>query len=229
MDPVRGIPHTIWHEDLRLEKVMRDIIERANPDRWVETGTHMGWTSLWVAETAPHLPIYTVEVDSTYFQHSAENLENYPQVSIRQGHSPEFLQRLMPLLKTGVSLFWLDAHWYPPVPLRDECRVISQLDKYICVIDDFFCWEPYFHGDTFFSIYPASGEATLNSLAYVADILGTECYRPSYQQGVGGKGYGIFIKGIPFTPDPELTKLETLSIAEIQERENLYLKENVVR
>ncbi len=211
-DPRIQISSIVWHRDPNLENLVRHLIETVKPDRWIETGTHMGWTSLWLADNYPDLPIYTTEIDANYYEMSKGNLDPYPQVSLTPGKSIDFLTKLMPLLQKGTSVFWLDAHWWPPIPLRDECKkIVNSLDRYICLLDDFSCWDPDFSGDTY--------EGRLNDLSYVSDILGEKCYRPDYKaQEEGYKGYGLFMKNVEYTPPSEIMKLETLPVSEIHDR-----------
>lgn len=192
-DPRIQHPYTIWHDDPNLEAFVRDLIEKLRPARWVETGTHMGWTSMWLAKNFPWLPIYTVEVDEDYYTKSKDNLDPYPQVSLWHGSSPRFLRKLLPLLQEGLSVFWLDAHWWPPVPLKEECEIVASLSKYICLIDDFECKNPDFDGDVF--------DGVPNNLAYVGrEIDQRSCFRPNYQAKSGYKGYGLFMKAVAYTP-----------------------------
>lgn len=202
--------HIIWHEDPNLEKFVRHLIDTVKPDRWIETGTHMGWTSAWVAENYPHLPVYTIEVDPEFYQKSKENLAQWPQVHVALGSSPDFLEAMRPMLSTGVSIFWLDAHWWPPVPLRRECKFVASLEKYVCLLDDFSCWDPDFSGDTFYGRAPNGGSAHLNDLYYVGPEMGYSCWRPNYKAQPGYKGYGLFLKGVEYSPPADIMKFETL-------------------
>lgn len=211
-DPRTQLNYTIWHNDPNLERFIRHIIETVKPDRWVETGTHMGWTSAWVATHYPDLPLYTVEVDPEFHRKSVENLAQWPQVHVAHGSSPEFLERLLPMLRTGTTIFWLDAHWWPPVPLRRECKIVASLDRYVALLDDFSCWDPDFSGDTFYGRAPSGGSAHLNDLYYVGPEMGYSCWRPSYQPQPGYKGVGLFLKDVEYTPPPELMRPDTILI-----------------
>lgn len=238
------IPFTIWHNDDRLIRVVRHIIEVFKPDRWVETGTHMGWTSAWIAENYPHLPIYTVEVMPEYYRKSVENLAAYPNVYPSFGNSVDFMKKLQPIFNRGLSVFWLDAHWWPPVPLREECKVVASLDKYVCIIDDFGCWDPFFEGDVFMK-EPVSNVhdvlmtskpkddgtiSLVNDLSFVADILGKKCLRPTYAWKAGMKGYGIFSKNEDRELFPlDILKAENLGVEEIRTRSDEYLKKEGVQ
>ena len=199
-------PQALWHADPNFEAVMRDLLAQTRPARIVETGTHMGWTADWFARELPSTPLHTVELDPDYHRLSKENLAEHANVECHLGSSPEFLASTFPWLLCDLTFFWLDAHWWQPVPLREECRIISEnLDRYVVVVDDFECRDPDFEGD--------GGEATFGfkmcNLAYVAEWLGPRCWRPNYPAKPGAKGYGIFCRGVEYRPHA-LVKLDTL-------------------
>lgn len=198
---------SLWHADPKLEQFVIDLFEKTKPAQFVETGSHMGWTSAWIAERFPHLPVYTVEVTEHYYHLARENLAPYPNASVSHDSSPDFLKKLFPLLSVGAAptIFWLDAHWYPPVPLRKECEIVAQLDRYICLLDDFFCYDPDFNGDIF--DLPNTNER--NCLQYVEDILGPKCWRPNYPAPTNAKGYGLFLKNVKYEP-PSFMKEDVL-------------------
>lgn len=211
-DPRTQLNHIIWHNDARLEAFTKKLIGDLKPDRIVETGTHMGWTTMWFAENFPTTKIYTVEVDADFYKRSGENLQQYGDRIVRaHDHSPNFLEKHLAEFREGLTLFWLDAHWWPPVPLRHECEVVAKLDKYVALLDDFSVWEPDFSGDTFFTIAPSSGDAYLNDLSYVSDKLGELYWRPDWEQPKDGKGVGLFLKGVDYDPTPDMKK-ETLDM-----------------
>jgi len=202
-DPRINASYTVWHEDPNLEALVNHIMETLKPDRFVETGTHMGWTCMYMAKRYPSLPIRSVEIDGEYFSKSVHNCKPHPNVMVFHMSSPDFLNMIyFDVLKRGLTLFWLDAHWWTPVPLRAECRIIAALDKYVVLIDDFASKNPDFGGDVF-----SDGE---NNLAYVADILGRRCYVPNYPSlPPYHKGYGLFLKGVDYKP-PETMREEKI-------------------
>lgn len=205
-EPILYDPRTdgrpvIWHKDPNCENLVKHIMESLKPDRFVETGTHMGWTDMWMAQHYPSLPIYTVEIDAQYYGVAVHNCKPYPNVKLYHMSSPDFLRLIYDELKKGLTFFFLDAHFWQYVPLRDECKVIVTLDKYVILVDDFACKNPDFGGDTF------SGKFA-NNIEYLADILGKRHYRPDYEAlPPYHKGYGLFIKGVDYTP-PESMKEE---------------------
>lgn len=196
----------LWHGDSRFADFMHHLISTMKPSRFVETGTHLGWTCGWVAENFPELPVRSVEKRDEFFQMASENMAEYPSVSLEKGDSRDFIRRQCDELRSlpGVPLFWLDAHWNDS-PLRDECRAVASLERYVCVIDDFECLNPLFGGDIFDE---PQGRVT-NNIQYVSDILGRRYWRPDYEPQTGFKGYGLFLKGVDYQP-PAMLREETI-------------------
>ena len=199
----------LWHADPTLERFIRHTIAAVKPDCFVETGTFMGWTSGWLAENYPEIQVHTVEIDDDFYQRSGENLAPFPNVRRAHDHSVNFLWKLLPELRGKLSLFWLDAHWYPPPPLREECRIVATLDRYVCLLDDFQCYAPDFNGDIFYSMGQTKGDAYKNDLSYTASEFGAAShYRPNYQPRPGFNGVGCFIKGVDYVPPLEFMRPE---------------------
>jgi len=196
----------IWHKDPNCENLVRHIMATLKPDRFVETGTHMGWTDMWMAEQYPSLPIYTVEIDNQYYATAVHNCKRYPHIKLYHMSSPDFLRLIYDELKKGLTFFSLDAHWWQHVPLRDECKVIVTLDKYVALLDDFAVKNPDFGGDSFEGTPEKPGIE--NNIDYVADIMGRRHWRPNYEAlPPYHKGYGLFIKGVEYKP-PETMREE---------------------
>lgn len=207
-DPRTRLNKITWHEDPELVRFFEDVVDVVKPDVFVETGSHMGWTAGWVAERYPSLEVVTVEVDVEFHRKAKENLEPYGNARAVFGDSAEFLRGFVPSLEGKLPLFWLDAHWWPPVPLRDECGAVATLPRYVCLLDDFSCWEPDFSGDTFYTTGPTGGPAYLNDVSYVCQHLGGRYFRPAWQPRAGSKGVGLFVKGVDYVPPLELMKPE---------------------
>lgn len=219
-DPRTQLRYLVWHDDPPLERLVRHIVEAVKPYAFVETGTHLGWTSMWFGRNYSNIQIETVDVDKSFSDKARENLAQFPSARVVHGDSRDFMKEIVggylkdlehesPLLNR-VPLFWLDAHWWPPVPLKEECAEVAKLPRYVCMIDDFSCWEPDFSGDTFYSIAPSSGDAYLNDISYVAAELGEVYYRPCWEPRPGSKGVGIFIKGVDYVPPADLMRRETM-------------------
>jgi hypothetical protein len=188
------------------------VIETVKPTCWVETGTHMGWTCMWLAERWPKLPIYTVERDDDFFRRASENLLAYPQVKICHNDSRSFLWDMAPLLQHQRPIIFLDAHWEPPPPLKEECYIVSRLPRFVLLLDDFHCYQPDHPGDTFYSRGPTQGDAYKNDLSYTASELVRMPllhYRPNYAPEAGHNGVGMFVRGLDYGPPEKLMKRET--------------------
>ena len=185
VDPRTGVTaeEAVWHADKNMEDLVVDIVEKAKPGRWMETGTHLAWTSLWARQRFPSLWIYTVENNDEYFRLSGENLSDSQSVLRGHGDSREFLQAFAK--SEPLTLFWLDAHFWEDHPLRGECEIVSKLDRYIVLVDDFHCGDD-FPGD------PASPA--------MVESLGAKYWRPNYSYRHGFSGYALWTKGIEYTP-----------------------------
>lgn len=189
----------VWHDCREYERLVADIIERVKPTCWVETGTHMGWTCMWLAERYPELMIYTVERDDDFFQRASQNLAPYPNVKICHNDSRSFLWEMLHQLdEVETPIIFLDAHWNPPPPLKEECHAVSKLKGFVLLLDDFQCYQPDHSGDTFYSRASTQGQAYKNDFSYTASELQEAdiChYRPSFPPVDGHNGIGLFVRG----------------------------------
>jgi len=196
VDPKNGntAAKSVWHADPKMETLVLDIVEKVAPARFVETGTNMGWTVHWMAKWFPNLWIHTVENDEEYYRLARENMEEVDSFRIQRtlGDSREFLRSH--LLDDGLSFFWLDAHFWDDHPLEEECRIVSQLPRYVVLVDDFHCGED-FPGDP-------------KSPAMVTS-LGSKYWRPNYSYQHGYSGYALFLKGVDYVPPATMSKHES--------------------
>ena len=193
----------VWHQDPIFEAIVNKLITDLKPKRFVETGTYLAETTRYIARKYPWLQVHSVEIRLDFFERSAISCKFLTNVKLYCMSSPDFLKMIYDTLKDGLTVFWLDAHWWEYVPLRDECKIIATLDKYVAILDDFASNNPRFGGDVF-----AGGHE--NNLSYVADILGKKCCVPNYPSFPPyNKGYGIFIKGVDY-PCPEKMREETI-------------------
>ncbi len=125
---------------------------------------------------------------------------------------------MLPDLRNARPAFFLDAHLHPPHPLKEEARIVAELDRYVCLVDDFKCWSPDWNGDTLFSRpsldYTKSGvegggDPYHCDLSYVLTELGaTDHFRPTYEPQPGNNGVGLWVKGFDYVP-PSTWRSET--------------------
>jgi predicted O-methyltransferase YrrM len=140
--------------------------ERLCFDAYVETGTYIGNTTLFLAGCGK--PVYTDESDPQYYRKASELVSSYPLVHLFLDDSPRFLQQLLSeaIAPQDLVFFYLDAHWYAPLPLAEEIRQIATRHPYgIVMIDDM-----KVEGDDGYG-YDSNGDQEEISLAYLQSAL----------------------------------------------------------
>jgi hypothetical protein len=121
----------------RLRLVER-LISMLKPCGIVETGAFRATTTLWFSKF--RVPVYTVEINDRFHAFSRLKLLFAKNVRLYHGHSVSFLRGLYRdgRLGEGPVLFYLDAHWYGELPLRDELEIIfGHPIPAVVLIDDF--------------------------------------------------------------------------------------------
>jgi len=115
-----------------------DLIERADPQAIIETGTYRGTTTKFMAEHFQRA-IFTCEIVPRQFFQSQKKLAIYPQVSVVEADSRRFLEDILTQKADGTPLFiYLDAHWQEDLPLREELEIIlHHRQPSIIMVDDF--------------------------------------------------------------------------------------------
>lgn len=128
---------TGFHGNKILQNTIDVIIKQAGVTSFVETGTHYAATALYMAKKYS-IPILTCEIEDDCYNSCLNVLRPYTNVRLSKESSEKFIARI---IQEGVlgdaPLFFLDAHWYDYWPLPDEVGLISKLDKFIILIDDF--------------------------------------------------------------------------------------------
>jgi hypothetical protein len=116
------------------------LVARCAPTAIVETGTHFGATTKYLART--RLPVYSVEFDRRTYDLVKARLWRLRNVHLKRGDSRAALRVWLegPLRdRKGWSiLFYLDAHSVDSLPLGEEIGIIfDRCSKAIVMIDDF--------------------------------------------------------------------------------------------
>jgi hypothetical protein len=116
-----------------------DIVKKLGVEAIVETGTHRASTTAYMAR-ATGLPVYSCEVNPRLFAYSRRRLEALPNAAVTMQDSAVFLRstELDDRIRNRRVFFYLDAHWYERLPLKEELWAIlgSDIDP-IVMIDDF--------------------------------------------------------------------------------------------
>jgi hypothetical protein len=128
-----------FNGQLARKKMFCELLDAWRPDAIVETGTWLGNTTGYMAETSS-LPVYSAELRPRYFAIAKLRLGHLPQVTVVNADSRRFLENLALSgeLRDKRVLFYLDAHWYDDLPLNDELSIIGANWKdCIVIVDDF--------------------------------------------------------------------------------------------
>lgn len=119
---------------------VKNLIERFNLKYALETGTHHGNTTKFLASVFEK--VFTMELTDQYYQSSKNALEGLTNVTLVQGDTGKDLNVFLDQFPQGIrSLAYLDAHWYDFWPLLDEIKQIGArqdlINNCIIIIDDF--------------------------------------------------------------------------------------------
>ena len=121
------------------QRIFLSLIGKAGCEAVVETGTFMGTTTLFVA--CAGLPVYSVESDPRCHAYSALRLSRHKdRIHLYEGDSCVFLRSLSRdvAFPKGRVFFYLDAHSYGNLPLREELEIIfGAWSEPVVMIDDF--------------------------------------------------------------------------------------------
>ena len=120
-------------------EIFKAILDECHPIAIVETGTHLGSTTYFLAHSTTK-PVYTVECDAESYGFASERLRGCKNAFLEQGDSRSFLSKCVrkPNLQNGPVLFYLDAHWNEDLPLAEEIEIVfSALSESIVMVDDF--------------------------------------------------------------------------------------------
>jgi hypothetical protein len=146
-------------------------------DGFVETGSFLGETCLLVLQQTD-LPVWSCEVHEDHAAMAKRALREFAsRVTLTREDSRPFLEAVFRAHPGRRFLFYLDAHWWEDIPLRDELRLIlNQARSFVIVIDDFRVpHDPGFGFDTY-------GECALE-MEWIAPALEghrVDVWYPSY-------------------------------------------------
>lgn len=127
-----------FHGNRIHHRLIDSLIAQCGVTDFVETGTHYGASTKYMASRHPKLPMFTCELNEEYFQEAARRLAVFPNVTVAHESSEKFIARLIDQDDLGkVPLFYADSHWNNFWPLKDEVESIGQLPKFILMVDDF--------------------------------------------------------------------------------------------
>jgi hypothetical protein len=126
-------------QPLRCE-LFAALTAHVRPYAIVETGTYLGTTTEFLAETG--LPVYTVEAHPRNYGFARARLWRRRNVTLFHGDSRAVLQRLLADRRLNLPprtlFYYLDAHWNDDLPLGEEINIIfNSSSSGVVMVDDF--------------------------------------------------------------------------------------------
>ncbi len=196
---VTGKPYFFNRQRIRL-RVFREINIRIPFDNYIETGTYLGLTTHFLANTARMrgASVHSCEINDDYYIIASRTVGDMTNVHLHHGNSVDFLRSLSAKVSDAVNFVYLDAHWYKYLPLRDELAVIGNWPNTVVMIDDFkvpfdegFGWDKY-------------DEDSEICMRYIEGSIGSgTVYFPNYpaqQEGAGiARGFAVILMSERYT------------------------------
>jgi hypothetical protein len=140
---LRNTPREVWQGAFNnqegRQRIFRNLVTVCGFSAIVETGTFRGDTTQYMHEHT-QLPVYSVDVDPRSYSFARARLRRCMGIRLYCMDSVEFLKLLWAgglAPKAGV-FFYLDAHWYDRLPLKEEVGFIfDHWPDAVVMIDDF--------------------------------------------------------------------------------------------
>jgi hypothetical protein len=120
-------------------RIFEWVVDAQHPTYMVETGTHRGGTTAYMAERGG-VPVFGIEIDERRMTFARLRLRGQPTVTLLLGDSQVLLRRLLEggELPGGLGFYYLDAHWGEELPLANEIdMVFDRRPESLVMIDDF--------------------------------------------------------------------------------------------
>jgi hypothetical protein len=114
-----------FNGDTVLSNTIKDLVKSEGIKNIVETGTYRGYTTKYFGNLAKK--VYTIESNSKFYEFAKAKIDMPKNIYFYLGNSWEVLNRLViPNIKDGSTLFFLDAHWGNPCPTPLELDIIAK-------------------------------------------------------------------------------------------------------
>lgn len=161
------------------QALFREMVAKLRPYAIVETGTHLGTTAEFMAQTG--LPVYTIEANPRNYGFVRARFWRTYNMTLLCGDSRSALRKLLdgPLrdLACRTLFFYLDAHWNADLPLAEELEIVlSRHPAAIVIIDDF---EVPFNSGYGYDDYGSGKSLTANYIAPIVSRYQLQTFYPS--------------------------------------------------
>ena len=122
------------------QALFRALMRQLEPAAIVETGTYLGTTTAFLAETG--LPIFTIEANPRIYGYARAHLWRRRNVTLLHDDSRAALRTLfdgqLRDVTNRILFFYLDAHWNDDLPLLEELDIIfDRCQAAVVMVDDF--------------------------------------------------------------------------------------------
>lgn len=121
------------------QRIFDELVKVLNTDALIETGTCRGSTTEYLLKKM--LPVFTTEASPRFHAFAELRLKGQKNLHMYRMDSRDFIRTLLSneqLQSFKRPFFYLDAHWYEDLPLREEIDLIfSNLDDAVILVDDF--------------------------------------------------------------------------------------------
>jgi predicted O-methyltransferase YrrM len=155
------------------QALFREMVAKLHPYALVETGTYLGTTTEFMAQTG--LPVYTIEANPRSFGFVRVRFWRTYNITLICGDSRTALRKLLrDDLSSHTLFFYLDAHWNDDLPLAEEIDIVfGRCPMAVVMIDDFqvpsdpgYDYDDYGAGKALIPSYVASPIAAYNLQAF---------------------------------------------------------------
>src|SRR5690606_27811675 len=108
------------------KQIVADLFSALDFGAVLETGTFFGMTTGYLATTFG-VPVASCEAVKRHHFVARRLLRNVPNAELVLADSRTFLRQCAadPAVSARRTFFYLDAHWYEDLPLRDEIAIIA--------------------------------------------------------------------------------------------------------
>lgn len=201
-------PNVGLNRQAKRKQIFGQIIKMIPFTGIVETGTNLGFSTGYMSNITS-LPVFTCEIDPMRYDTSKQLLEPYfEKIKLFCANSVDFLKDLTASKKQELLFFYLDAHWYKHLPLREEIEIIGNTwNESVIMIDDFKVENDPGYG---YDDYGKVGVLNIDHIAHLTKKYEFDIFFPAFSSAeeTGAKrGYVVLAKG---KPAGELKKLTTL-------------------
>ena len=201
-------PNVGLNGQAKRKQIFEQIVKMIPFTGIVETGTNLGNSTGYMSNISS-LPVLTCEIDPMRYNTAKQLLGPYfDQVQLFCANSVDFLKELTSSKRDELFFFYLDAHWYKHLPLREEIEIIGKTwSNSVIMIDDFKVENDPGYG---YDDYGKVGVLNIDHIAHLTKKYEFDSFFPVFKSGeeTGSKrGYVVLGKG---KPAEELKKLTSL-------------------